>query len=252
MWAADEAHLQHRELIARLTPRRRSRQTRWRWLSSAGIHPDQVTSRSESAPSDSWSALAPLRRIACPETSIETVVAAETLAACSWTSEHRRHDRGRYRGHGHVAALLLGSVSGALVRHSEHPVVVVRPRQTAGRGVLIGADGSAESVELVELAYREASLRELPLTVVHCLWDGHGGAGPLGRRRGHRPPGEEARLRMAESVAGWARSSPTSRWRSSHSRGHRRLPVDLSTHHELLVIGRPPRASAPVVSRSAA
>ena len=64
------------------------------------------------------------------------------------------------RGQGRVVGLLLGSVSGALVRHAKTPVVVVRPVPSPRRGVLIAADGSEESLGLVEHAARERLLRD--------------------------------------------------------------------------------------------
>lgn len=83
------------------------------------------------------------------------------------------------RGRGPVASLLLGSVGVAVSKHAVCPVVVIRPRKTdaTGDGVLVGVDGSALDRPVVEFAFRIASLRALPLTVLHCFWD----AAHLGR-----------------------------------------------------------------------
>ena len=74
-------------------------------------------------------------------------------------------------GRGPVRSLLLGSVGVAVTRHAECPVVVLRPRNggLVRRGVLVGVDGSERSRAPLEFAFRQASQRGLPLTVVHAF-----------------------------------------------------------------------------------
>ena len=99
-------------------------------------------------------------------------------------------------GRGPVASVVLGSVGVALVRHAACPVVVVRPGH-AGRvrhGVAVATDGTQRSRAVVELAYRHASLRRLPLTIQHGL-------------------GDEAELRASEALAGLAEKFPDVRAR---------------------------------------
>lgn len=77
------------------------------------------------------------------------------------------------RGRGPVRSLLLGSVGAHVAGHATCPVVVVRPHNPGlvRRGVLVGSDGSAESPSVLEFAYRQAASLDLPLTVVHTVWD---------------------------------------------------------------------------------
>ena len=91
------------------------------------------------------------------------------------------------RGRGPVRTLLLGSVSVAVTRHATCPVVVVRPGNpgVVRHGVLVGADGTERSQARLDFAFRQASMRRLPLTVVHAFWDVQ--ATIDGRARGRRP-----------------------------------------------------------------
>lgn len=113
------------------------------------------------------------------------------------------------RGRGPVRSLLLGSVSVAMSRRTHCPVVVVRPgaEETVG-GVLVGVDGTPASYPALALAYREASLRGLPLTVVHCFHDARTASQPPRPV----PPGTaefaDLELLVAESVAGLASTYP--------------------------------------------
>src|SRR5262249_49318333 len=127
-------------------------------------------------------------------------------------------------------------------RHAECPVAVVRPPVPSGSGILIAADGCEESLELVEHAYREASLHRARLTVVHCLWDGQATRSPWTSVPETDPEGEDARLRIAESVAGMGEKFPDVTMGVEVARGSvDDCLVDLSARHELLVIGRPRR-----------
>ena len=114
------------------------------------------------------------------------------------------------RGRGPVKRLVLGSVSVAVARHASCPVVVIRPhnRGTVRHGVLVGVDGTERSVPALEFAFREASQRSLPLTVMYCFWDvaaAATGAGPVGDDE----PGLEAeRLQLAEAVSGMRERFP--------------------------------------------
>ena len=75
------------------------------------------------------------------------------------------------RGHGGVAALVLGSVSERCLTHSPCSVAVVSATATANlpRGrVVVGVDGSPASEEALAWAAREANVRGARLDVVHA------------------------------------------------------------------------------------
>lgn len=120
------------------------------------------------------------------------------------------------RGHGTVARLVLGSVSAAVARHAACPVVVVRAGdpEAATRGILVGIDRDG-SPAAVAFAFRQASVRGLPLTVSHCCYDSFdaaatGGAVYLsGLELAHDTPGyETGRLVVDEAVAGLREQYP--------------------------------------------
>ena len=76
------------------------------------------------------------------------------------------------RGRGHMQSLLLGSTAVAVVRHARCPVVVHRPTNPSPlrNGIAVGADATEDSLPVLEFAFRQASMRGLPLTVVHSFW----------------------------------------------------------------------------------
>ena len=101
------------------------------------------------------------------------------------------------RGRGPLRSAVLGSVGVALVRHAQCPVVVVRPGNVGKvrNGIVVGVDALPESGPVLEFAFGEASLRDLPLTVVHSVV--HSGEDT-----------ESGRLALAEAMAGMAEKYP--------------------------------------------
>jgi nucleotide-binding universal stress UspA family protein len=70
-----------------------------------------------------------------------------------------------------VASVVMGSVNSAVAQHAHCPVIVVRTSKEhtpAGPRIVVGTDGSRLAERAVEFAFEEASLRGLPLSVVHC------------------------------------------------------------------------------------
>ncbi|WP_109522661.1 universal stress protein [Nocardia aurea] len=83
------------------------------------------------------------------------------------------------RGIGAFQRGLLGSVSTAVVRHAHCPVAVIHDiagldPEWVGRPVVVGVDGTDNSVPAIELAFEEASMRKVGLTAVHT-WSDAGG-----------------------------------------------------------------------------
>ncbi len=153
------------------------------------------------------------------------------------------------RGRGTLKTLVLGSVSAAVAGGATCPVVVCRPGdEHPARGVVVGADGTAESAPVVEFAYEQAALLGLPLTVLHGFWDASVAVAEHRRSKGEQvedPDLEDLRALLSASVAGLSQTYPD-------------VPVTLALRHgfveealaprrgapELVVVGRHPERSA--------
>lgn len=147
------------------------------------------------------------------------------------------------RGRGTLRSKLLGSVSAAVVRDADCPVVVCRPhhQERGQQGILVGADGTPESLPVIEFAFHQASLMDLPLTVVHAVWDEIGAVhGPV--MVSPRETGlDEYRVLLGESVAGISSKYPEVPVDLRLARG---MAVDClsdtSAMWNLIVVGRHP------------
>lgn len=114
------------------------------------------------------------------------------------------------RGRGTFSSMLLGSVSVSVAKHAHCPVVVTRPGQdvVAEGGVLVGADGTAESLPVIEFAFRQASLRGVPLTVMHTSFDVRVALASTDQLPGPAAAPDDLRLLLSESVAGLSEKFP--------------------------------------------
>jgi nucleotide-binding universal stress UspA family protein len=150
------------------------------------------------------------------------------------------------RGRGVLRSRLLGSVSTTVVRHAQSPVVVCRPESPGivRKGVLVGADGTPEGQAVLELAFQHASLRGLPLTVLHSFHDVVAAVNGAQLVSATEEFLEEERLLLAESVAGFSEKFPEVRVDLQLARGfaHECLAADSERWH-LIVVGRHPTDS---------
>jgi nucleotide-binding universal stress UspA family protein len=114
-------------------------------------------------------------------------------------------------GRGPLGSRLLGSVGLSVAGRAPCPVVVVRPHHpgVVRNGVLVAVDEPSRTV--AEFAYRQASLRDLPLTILRVADD---------------------EVAVAEAVAGLAEKFPEVRSRTVTGD-----PAAESRHMDLLVVG---------------
>ncbi|WP_454197346.1 universal stress protein [Nocardia sp. Marseille-Q1738] len=144
------------------------------------------------------------------------------------------------RGLGAFQRGLLGSVSTATTHHAHCPVAVIHgisaiDAVSARQPVLVGVDGTSNSVPAIELAFEEASRRKVDVVALHAWSDSSGLDVPV---RGWDGARESAQAVLAESLAGWADRYPDVAVRRilTADRPARSL-LDQSANAQLVVVG---------------
>lgn len=164
VWGAQQASLDHRPL----TLLHAYHLENAAWVAQAGLDQNVIL---DSLKESGTTLLARARlaaRAVAPEIEVEEcLVRADPRDALGLASRTASMVVVGSRGHGRVASLLLGSVGLSLVRHSSCPVVVRRPHATEVRhGVLVGTDGTVDTLPALQVAFRLAASRRLPLSVL--------------------------------------------------------------------------------------
>jgi nucleotide-binding universal stress UspA family protein len=146
------------------------------------------------------------------------------------------------RGLGQITAALAGSVAVALAAHAHSPVVIIRGHsgQTSGTGdIVVGVDGTENSLPALRVAFEEASLRATGLDAVHT-WS------PFTLSRAFDDqldlPWDEVeaaeQAALAESLAGWSERYPETSVTRTVVRGRSAAELrDRAAGAELLVVG---------------
>ncbi|WP_067833811.1 universal stress protein [Nocardia lijiangensis] len=114
------------------------------------------------------------------------------------------------RGIGAFQRGILGSVSTALTHHAHCPVTVIHTSAaidpvSAEQPVLVGVDGTENSMPALELAFEEAARREVELIALHAWSDTSGPSLPV---NGWDAARESAAAVLAESLAGTSERHP--------------------------------------------
>ncbi|MEU1205226.1 universal stress protein [Nocardia sp. NPDC005825] len=144
------------------------------------------------------------------------------------------------RGLGALRRGLLGSVTSAVTHHAHCPVAVIHATAAADpvsarQPVLVGVDGTANSVPALELAFEEASLRKTGVTALHAWTDVSGPDMPI---PGWELQEEHEHATFAAEMAGYAERYPDVPIRRIlvKDRPVRSL-VHESEHAQLVVVG---------------
>jgi nucleotide-binding universal stress UspA family protein len=146
-------------------------------------------------------------------------------------------------GMGAVSGMLVGSAVTTVVSQAQCPVAVVRDRDgtvPAAGPVVVGVDGSPNSEQAVAVAFEEASFRKAPLVAVHAwsdiTYEYMYGTGAFHLQWESLEP--DARLLLAQRLAGWQEKHPDVEVRRRLARSNpREALLEESGQAQLVVVG---------------
>lgn len=240
IWAAEQASLERRPLtvVHAFRPLTTSEAA---WLESAGVHREEVADGQRVQGRRILAAATARVARKSPDVVVEQLlVGADARQVLLDNSADAALVVVGSRGRGPVTSLLLGSVSVSVSGHAACPVVVVRPHHpgVVRRGVLVGTDATGRSRTTLEFAYRAASLRGLPLTVLHCYWDAQSALAGFGTVPDDFPGMDEQRLALAETLSGMTEKFPDVQVRTQLARGLAEQGlIDTAETMDLVVVG---------------
>lgn len=244
-WAAEQADLEHRRLLAVSAVEWRPEwSTFWpgAMVGGAPVRPDDLE-RAGRAVADEAAALASRLR---PGLAVEAVarVGDPRQVLVDLSADAHLLVMGS-RGRGPLRSMLLGSVSSTVVREARSPVVVCRPRTgtAPSSGVVVGADGTPESLPVIRFAFEQASLRGLRLTVLHAYWDAVVVAAEVRRRSESlsvAPELEDLRVVLSQTVAGFGEQFPDVEVSLQLAHGLVDEALGSNRSWDLVVVGRHP------------
>jgi nucleotide-binding universal stress UspA family protein len=219
VWAIEQARLEHRDLT----------------LVHAGAHEDPETgpallARAREVVAQKGPGLTVHERLETGDPR-ELLVAVATGASMLVTGS---------RGRGLVHSALMGSVGLAVARHAPCPTVVLRPANPGlvRDGILVGIDGTEHSRAPLEFAYRQASLRGLPLTVLHATPAPVPVSSVPYVTPGDAETPDDARLLLAEATSGMGEKYPDVNVRTRVTGGPARgALVRIGRRMNMLVVG---------------
>ncbi len=208
VWAAEQASLEHRPLVVLFAADSAAAFSQV-WAEGSPIDHSQVIHDVETEARRMSEEAAERARALHPGGEVRTLVTlSDARHALLEAADHASLVVLGSRGRGPVASLLIGSVGHAVSRHAACPVVVLRPgaEEHAG-GIVVGVDGRASSRPVLDFAFREASLRGRPLTVLHTHVDQISMAYGL-HIVADTAEVQEATRTLAEAVAGFQEKFP--------------------------------------------
>jgi nucleotide-binding universal stress UspA family protein len=184
-------------------------------------------------------------RLHHPELTVDTrLIGGPAARALLEAAEDARMVALGSRGLGGWSGLLVGSVAVQVTTHAQCPVVVIphdlRPHARTYPTVVVGVDGSKASARAIEFAFEQAETMDADVVALHA-WTSPfltyaDGASML--QFDEEKIREEARLLVAESVAGAAAEHPDVRWTTELETGSAaRALIGRAESADLVVVG---------------